>query len=51
MKILSCLFCEGELDLVDPESISPVKKVKCNKCTFTTQPKVEKQLEVYIRRK
>lgn len=52
MKILSCLFCEGELDVLNQDS-SSVKKVKCLKCDFVSPDKIEKQddqPQIFVRR-
>lgn len=35
MKILNCLYCEGELDIVGEEGIR--KLVKCRSCGFTSK--------------
>lgn len=53
MKILSCLFCDGELEILNIQDHSSFKKVKCIACNFVSPNKVEKQddqLEVFIRR-
>lgn len=43
MKLLTCLFCEGELDLLNPFENCSVKKVKCKKCGFLYNGKPEKK--------
>lgn len=37
MKFLICLFCDGELDLLDSESY--IKKVRCKNCGYISIPK------------
>ncbi len=39
MKILQCLVCAGEIDIVSDEGF--VKKVKCLSCGFTSSEKPE----------
>jgi len=52
MKILRCIICNGEVDILDSnETIN--KKIKCRKCGFTNG-QIYKQKEpeiVVIRRK
>jgi hypothetical protein len=36
MKLLKCLICNGEVDVIDAERMVN-KKVKCQKCGFTNQ--------------
>jgi DNA-directed RNA polymerase subunit RPC12/RpoP len=52
MKILKCIVCDGEIDIINEDN-SIFKKVKCRKCGFTNLvPKKEtKYPEIIIRRK
>lgn len=54
MKLLQCLFCEGELDIIGEEGY--LKKVKCKDCGFTSSNKYserpsKKEPEILIKRK
>ena len=51
MKILKCIICNGEVELV-VEDRSTNKKVRCNKCGFTNciTPNI-KEPEIFIIRK
>lgn len=49
MKLLKCLLCEGELDIVGNFKSSH-KKVKCKKCGYTNVDKT-KDPEIYVIRK
>jgi len=52
MKILACLKCDGELDIISEEGIH--KFVKCRSCDYTSEKKYKKtypQPEVVIIRK
>lgn len=49
MKILQCLVCKGEIDIISDEGV--VKKVQCLDCGFTSGSKPEvKEPEVITRR-
>lgn len=49
MKILQCLVCSGEIDIVSDEGF--IKKVQCRDCGFTSSNKPEtKEPEVFRRR-
>lgn len=37
MKFLTCLFCDSELELLNPFDTSFHKKIKCSGCNFTSQ--------------
>lgn len=51
MKLLQCLICNGELDIVGEEGY--VKKVKCQSCFFeSSENKSEKkEPEIIIKRR
>ena len=55
MKFLTCLFCDGELELLNPFEKTFSKKVKCKKCGFTSDNKKDKKENLpevtFIRRK
>lgn len=47
MNILKCIFCGGEIDILN-EDRSSFKKVKCKKCGFTNSTVKEvKQPEIF----
>ncbi len=48
MKILQCMFCKGELDLIQDKGIQ--KKVKCNSCGYTNN-ETPKEPEVFVIRR
>ncbi len=51
MKLLKCLFCDGEVDVVGNFD-SVVKKIKCIDCgyqNFKDQPKPKEPIIVYKR--
>ena len=52
MKILRCLICDGEIDLVDNDR-SVNKKVRCRKCGFcnSATEEVKKETEVIVIRR
>lgn len=49
MKLLQCLICNGELDIVGEEGY--FKKVKCQVCDFSSSGKPEKKEPEVITRK
>ena len=49
MKILQCMFCRGELDIVQEKGIQ--KKIKCTNCGFTNNPEPKEPEVVIIRRR
>lgn len=50
MKILNCLFCSGELDIIGEEGYH--KKVRCRECGFESEkPLTKKEPEVLFIRK
>ena len=49
MKILKCIICKGEVDIV-VEDMSTYKKIKCKKCGFTNYQE-NKEPEIVIIRK
>lgn len=53
MKIFKCKICSGEIDIMDIESHTTDKVVKCRRCGFTNsgnKPEV-KEPEIFIIRK
>lgn len=50
MKILRCIICNGEVELVT-EDRSTNKKVRCSKCGFTNCTTNVKEPEIFIIRK
>lgn len=51
MKILKCIICDGEVDILNEDTCSN-KKVKCRKCGFTNANiKEKKEPEIFIIRK
>jgi len=48
MKILQCMFCKGELEIIQDKGI--VKKIKCSSCNFTNSS-TPKEPEVVVIRK
>lgn len=49
MKILCCVFCRGELEIVG--GMGQLKKVKCLKCGFTNAEQKQQSPEVFVIRK
>lgn len=50
MKLLKCIVCMGEVDMVgDEHSIN--RKVKCKKCGFTNEVVENKGPEIVVIRK
>jgi hypothetical protein len=50
MKLLACVMCDGELDIVSSDR-SVNKKVKCKSCGFTNSDNISKGPEVIIVRR
>lgn len=50
MKLLSCIVCDGEIDIVNNDR-SVTKKVKCKSCGFANFESPAKVPEVLIIRK
>lgn len=50
MKLLRCLLCRGELDIID-EDFFVNKKVKCRDCGFNNKNVDKKSPEITIIRK
>jgi len=50
MKILECILCSGEIEIVD-DFFSVNKKVKCQKCGYTNIEDNKQKPEVTIIRK
>ncbi len=50
MKLLKCIICGGEVELID-DSGEVLKKTKCQKCGFATGQFEPKTPEVLIIRK
>lgn len=50
MKLLECLVCGGEVDIIGNE-YQVHKKVKCKKCGFTNTKKEAKKPDVIIIKK
>jgi len=51
MKILKCIMCKGEVDIVNSDSSSN-NKIKCKKCGFTNIPiKTIKDPEIVVIKK
>jgi DNA-directed RNA polymerase subunit RPC12/RpoP len=51
MKILKCIICNGEIEIVNNDG-SIFKKVKCRKCGFNNlSKKIGKYPEIIIRKK
>jgi hypothetical protein len=48
MKLLMCLYCGSELDILNPHDGNYTKKVKCRGCDFTSSEKRDKQPEITI---
>jgi hypothetical protein len=49
MKFLQCMFCRGELEILQDKGIH--KKVKCSSCGFTNNSEVKEPEVVIIRRR
>ena len=49
MKILKCIICSGEVEVIDSDK-SINKKIKCKKCGFTNHLK-SKEPEIIIFRR
>jgi len=50
VKILTCLICEEELELISGDGVMS-KEVKCNHCGYSSKYNKEHEPEVIIRRK
>ncbi len=49
MKILKCIICNGEVDIISSDR-SIIKKIKCKKCGFTNHIE-SKEPEIIVIRK
>lgn len=49
MKLLKCLICRGEVDIIGNEHLAS-KKIRCQDCGFTNQEE-KHQPEVIVMRK
>ena len=45
MKLLTCVFCDGEVDIIDNEKMF-LKKIRCRKCGFTNADSKNNKTEV-----
>lgn len=50
MQLLKCKFCRSEADLVNTDN-PIIKNVKCSKCGLISVSMIEKDPEIYIRKK
>lgn len=50
MKLLSCIICDGEIDIINND-LSINKKVKCKSCGFSNFESQVKTPEVLVIRK
>jgi len=50
MKLLSCIICDGEVDIINND-YNVNKKVKCRSCGFSNFESQQKAPEVLIIRK
>jgi len=50
MKILQCIFCKGELDIIGNFK-AYVKKIKCRSCGFSNGAEIKPEPEILIIRK
>lgn len=50
MKILKCILCSGEVDIISGD-FSVNKKIKCQKCGFDGELKNKQATEVFVIRR
>jgi hypothetical protein len=50
MKILKCIICHGEADIINSDK-SVVKKIKCRKCGFTNYVETKEPEIIVIRKR
>lgn len=49
MKILQCMYCKGELDVLQDKGV--IKKIKCTNCGFSNNPEPKEPEVLIIRRR
>ena len=50
MKILKCIICKGEADIIESDK-SINKKIKCKKCGFTNHIETKEPEIIVIRKR
>jgi len=50
MKILKCIICKGEVDIIGSDK-SVIKKIKCRKCEFTNHIETKEPEIIVIRKR